>query len=397
MCSEQTKEGKTGKALRKRSLGSLFAITLALGLMPTAAFAAPSLTDGDSGQLAAALLMAQDVSSAEASEDGSGAQLATNQKTAKSISKAKVTFGKITFTGKTVKPKMTVTLDGKTLALGTDFTVEYKDTKGKKVSAKSLKTAGTYKAIVKGKGAYTGTKTATFKIGKATNPLKVKAHTVKLKQSDVQAQAKSVAAKSACSVSSVKGKVTYKKVGGSSCLSVNSKTGAITVAKGTAAGIYTARIKVSTAGSANFKAASKTATVKVVVTAAAVHVKTATYAFDLPAELTGKVRVVYRNDQYYTVDVYATNLSQSGSTPVLTVIKGMFTIPTQQFSHPAGQNYTMVGHAGLSFAVGYNHRFETSMPATPYSDKSEWVRLHNKCVSSLKSTLEIYRPSNVRR
>ena len=278
--------------------------------------------------------------------------------------------------------------------------MEYKDSKGKKVSAGSLKTAGAYKAIVKGKGAYTGTKTATFKIGKATNPLKVKARTVKLKQSDVQTQAKSVAAKSAYSVSSVKGKVTYKKVGGSSCLSVNSKTGAITVAKGTAAGIYTARIKVSTAGSANFKAASKTATVKVVVTAPAkkaVRVKTATYAFDLPAELTGKVRVVYRNDQYYTVDVYATNLSQSGSTPVLTVIKGMFTIPTQQFSHPAGQNYTMVGHAGLSFAVGYNHRFETSIPATPYSDKSEWVRLHNKCVSSLKSTLEIYRPSNVRR
>ena len=53
-----------------------------------------------------------------------------------------------------VKPEVTVTVDGKTLTRGTDYTVTYK--KNKK--------PGTAKAIVKGKGIYSGSATVSFKL-----------------------------------------------------------------------------------------------------------------------------------------------------------------------------------------------------------------------------------------
>lgn len=315
----------------------------------------------------------------------------------KSVAKAKVSFSKLAYTGNTLKPKMTVKMGDKKLVKGADYTVAYKNAKDENVAAKNLKAAGKYKAVIKGKGAYFGKKTVPFTVAKAKNTLFVKAKSVKLKQGKVQSGAVRVPAKGAYSVSGAKGKVTYKKLGGSSRLKVNAKTGDVTVAKGTTKGTYSAKVKVAAAGTANYKAASKTVTVKVTVAAPAkktVRVKTATYAFDLPAELYGKVRIQYVNDGYYTVNVYATDLAESGGTPILTTIKGFYTSATGCFSHPAGQNFAMIDHAGLSWAVGYNVRTETSMPATTYSDKGEWLRLHNACVSSAKKTLEIYRPSN---
>ncbi|WP_304854335.1 fibronectin type III domain-containing protein [Adlercreutzia caecimuris] len=71
------------------------------------------------------------------------------------------------YTGKTLKPtSVTVKVGGKKLVSGRDYTV----------SCKGGKAVGSYKVTVKGKGAYTGTKTAAFKIlPKATSVSKTKA------------------------------------------------------------------------------------------------------------------------------------------------------------------------------------------------------------------------------
>ena len=70
-------------------------------------------------------------------------------------------------------------------------------------------------------------------------------------------------------VKSAKGTVSYKKTGGNAAskkaLSINVKTGQVTVKKGTKKGTYAIKVKVSAAGNKQFKAGSKTVTVKVVV------------------------------------------------------------------------------------------------------------------------------------
>ncbi len=84
-----------------------------------------------------------------------------------SLAKAQVTVKSKAYTGKTLKPtSVTVKVGGKKLVSGRDYTV----------SCKGGKAVGSYKVTVKGKGAYTGTKTAAFKIlPKATSVSKTKA------------------------------------------------------------------------------------------------------------------------------------------------------------------------------------------------------------------------------
>jgi DNA-entry nuclease len=62
-----------------------------------------------------------------------------------------------------------------------------------------------------------------------------------------------------------KGTVTYKKISGSGKLSV-SKKGKVTVAKGTAAGTYKIRVKITAAASGNYKSKSITKTIVARVT-----------------------------------------------------------------------------------------------------------------------------------
>ncbi|MBR1584991.1 MAG: leucine-rich repeat protein [Clostridia bacterium] len=59
-----------------------------------------------------------------------------------------------TYTGKAIKPAVTVKYDGKTLVKSTDYTVSYA----------SNTNVGTATVTIKGKGAYTGSKKVTFKI-----------------------------------------------------------------------------------------------------------------------------------------------------------------------------------------------------------------------------------------
>ncbi len=91
-----------------------------------------------------------------------------------SLKKATVKVANKTYTGKALKPAPTVTLDGKTLKKGTDYTVSYKNNKN----------CGKATVTVTGKGSYTGSKSKAFIIKpakvtskKLTSP---KSKTVKL-------------------------------------------------------------------------------------------------------------------------------------------------------------------------------------------------------------------------
>lgn len=88
--------------------------------------------------------------------------------TKKSVKNAKVRFSKesYAYTGKAIKPAPTVTLGGRTLKKGTDYTLSFSD--NKKVGKATV--------TVKGKGNYSGSVKATFsivpaatKIGKTTS------------------------------------------------------------------------------------------------------------------------------------------------------------------------------------------------------------------------------------
>lgn len=175
----------------------------------------------------------------------------------KPVSLSKATASAIknqTYTGKALKPAVTLTYDGKTLKSGTDYTLTYK----------ANKNAGTATVTVTGKGNFTGTRKLTFKINKAANPMTVKGKTAAVKYSAVKKKAQTVAAKNAFAVSKAQGKVTYKKTGGNKNITVSS-AGKLTVKKGLKKGSYPVKVKVTAAGSGNYKSASKTATATVKV------------------------------------------------------------------------------------------------------------------------------------
>ena len=91
-----------------------------------------------------------------------------------SIKNAKVTVSDKTYTGKALKPAVTVKVGKKTLKKGTDYTVAYKN--NKKVGKATV--------TIKGKGSYEGTKTATFKINPKKSAVK-KLTSAKAKQAKV--------------------------------------------------------------------------------------------------------------------------------------------------------------------------------------------------------------------
>ena len=73
------------------------------------------------------------------------------------ITRAKVGVKSVTYTGKALKPRLSVTYKGRALRLGRDYTVSYKN---------NVK-AGTATATVKGKGRFMGTRSVRFKVAKA--------------------------------------------------------------------------------------------------------------------------------------------------------------------------------------------------------------------------------------
>lgn len=82
-----------------------------------------------------------------------------------SEAKVSVTPSK-TYTGKAVKPKVTVKVGGTTLKAGKGYAVTYRNAKGKRVSAP--KAVGTYKVTITGKGNLKGSVTKSFKVARPT-------------------------------------------------------------------------------------------------------------------------------------------------------------------------------------------------------------------------------------
>ena len=170
-----------------------------------------------------------------------------------SLSNAKISISSsCTYNGKAQQPSVSVSLDGKTLSQGTDYTVGYANNTN----------AGAASVTVTGIGKYEGTASGKFTIAKANQSLTAKASTKTVKKAKVKKKAQKVSG--AIKVSGAQGKVTYAKKSGSNKLSVAS-SGKITVKKKTKKGTYKVKVVVKAAGNGNYNAATKTATVKVKV------------------------------------------------------------------------------------------------------------------------------------
>ncbi len=97
------------------------------------------------------------------------------------------------------------------------------------------------------------------------NPLSVKGKTVKVKKATVKKKNVAIKRSKAITVKNAQGKVTYTKKSGNKKIVINKKTGKITVKKGLKKGTYKVKVVVKAAGNESYKAAKKTATVKIVV------------------------------------------------------------------------------------------------------------------------------------
>lgn len=160
-----------------------------------------------------------------------------------------ITIGKATVKGSTGKVTYTY----------------YSDASCKKKLSSAPKNVGTYyvKASV---AADTNYNKATSKAVKLT--IKAIAPTIKTKTTKKTVKVATVKKKAqsfkiGATVNS-KGKITYSKTSGSKNLTVT-KAGSVTIKKGTKKGTYTAKVKILAAKKGNYKAATKTVTIKVTV------------------------------------------------------------------------------------------------------------------------------------
>ena len=146
----------------------------------------------------------------------------------------------VTYTGKEQKPGVTVkSKSGVVLKNGTDYTVAYKNNTN----------AGKATVAVTGKGAYSGTKNASFTIAKAAQTVKAaKTYTVKYSKVKNAKQTVTVAFKSTSG-----GKVTYAAAKTANGKVSIAKNGKVTVKKGTAKGTYTLRVNTVAAEKDNYK------------------------------------------------------------------------------------------------------------------------------------------------
>lgn len=161
-----------------------------------------------------------------------------------------------TYTGKPVQPTVTVISAGKTLSADY-YTVTYSN----QISV------GTASARVTLKGdRYEGTKTFTYKINPANNPLRIKGktavvHIKKLKKKTVKLAVSKVIRFN----NRGQGKLSYNKIKGSGKIQINRKTGKITIRKGLKKGTYRVKILVVAEGNNSYKAGYKTVTCKIKV------------------------------------------------------------------------------------------------------------------------------------
>ena len=167
-----------------------------------------------------------------------------------------------TYNGKPKKPAGKVFL--------TAFTEPLKKGKDYKLSYSKNKNVGNATIKIIGQGFYKGTQTQPFSIVQAKQPMKVKAlktRTVKIaKVQKAGDDGYKISAKKVMKITKAKGKLSFEKdyAKSSGSLDVDENTGAVIV-KHAAKGTHKIRIKVTAAGTKNYKEGSKYVTVKVKV------------------------------------------------------------------------------------------------------------------------------------
>ena len=109
-------------------------------------------------------------------------------------------------------------------------------------------------------------KTSTIaKCAKYANTLTVKGKKVNASFAKLKKANLSIAKNSVLTISKAQGKLTYAKTSGNKSISINKTKGTIQIKKGIKKGTYKIGVKVTAAGNATYKSASKTATITVVV------------------------------------------------------------------------------------------------------------------------------------
>ncbi len=175
------------------------------------------------------------------------------------ISQAVITLENTTmvYTGKAQEPAVvSVVLDGKTLNPSSDYSVSYENNVN----------AGTGAAVVKGKGAFTGSGKKEFEIKKAKNKITISPTKKTLKYAKLQKKNQKV--KLTIKVLGKAGKTVViksvpKKV--KKYFSINSASGKITVKKGIPKGTYKLKIQVTTAETANYLKTTKVQVIRITI------------------------------------------------------------------------------------------------------------------------------------
>ena len=179
------------------------------------------------------------------------------------IEKQEIPMGKCTiaaissqkYKGSAITPAVKVKYNGEVLTKGKHYKVNYKNNTN----------AGKATVTVTGIAPFTGTKSTTFTITKATNPMTASGKTKTVKYAKVKKAKQVIARKDVISLSKKKGTVTYKKVKGNGKITVNKTTGKMTVKQGIKKGNYKVIVKVTDKGNNNYKAKTKTVTVTIKV------------------------------------------------------------------------------------------------------------------------------------
>jgi hypothetical protein len=163
-----------------------------------------------------------------------------------------------TWNGKAKKPVVTVKDAKNKVIAAANYTVTYSGNVKPGIAQATV----TFKA----RSNYQGTKTLKFTINKAAQPMAVKAVAKTVKAANVKKKNQAVSGAVAFT-KKAQGKVTYAKVakGSDKNLTINKTSGKITVKKGTKKGVHKLVVKVTAAGNGNYKAGSKTVTVRITV------------------------------------------------------------------------------------------------------------------------------------
>ena len=151
-------------------------------------------------------------------------------------------------------PAIKVVKAGDAKLSAADYTVAYKNAKGKTIKASAIKNAGKYTVVVTGRGDFTGSKSATFTVKKAANKVTCKSMAKTVKKSKLKKKARSLALPAVSKFGKATWTVVAKDKKG--VLGLNAKARKITVKKGARAATYTMKLKATVKGTSNYKGAT---------------------------------------------------------------------------------------------------------------------------------------------